>query len=136
MLATRMRLIQRRQIVEHLAPRARLLLRVVHTRQLLAVLMIERNIREILAPIAVHLIGEARMIRVQLRTVRQNLIGEPVQITDTNRKPRHRRSTQPPIARDDAEVAAIELQLLDGLAQGARFAVALDKELVARHTVR
>lgn len=136
MLAARVLLVQRHQLIEHQAPRGRLLLGVIDARQRLPVLMVERQIRKVLAPLAVHLIREARMVRVQFGTVRQDLIGEAIEVANTTRKPRHRTAILSDIPRNDAEVAALLLQPFDRLAQLAVLAVALDKELVAGHTVR
>lgn len=134
--AASVRLVELGQIPKDDAPRFDLLLRIVHMRQLLPVLVIVGNVRKVLATLAILGICEARMVRIQLRTIAQNLIGEPVQITYTTWKPGHSRRIVLVIARDDVEVAALLLQILDGLAQGTGLAIALHKELVAGHTQR
>lgn len=134
--AARVRLVQRGQVREHFAPRFRLRFGVIDPRQRLTVLMIERNVCEILAPLAVHLIGEARMIRIQFGAIRQDLIGESIQIANASREPRHASAVQSRITGNDAEIAAHLLQPGNRLVQFFAFAVAFDEKLVAGHTIR
>lgn len=47
----------------------------------------EGDIGELLAPGSVDRVGEAGMIGVELRAIRQDLIGEPVQVSDSSREP-------------------------------------------------
>lgn len=89
-----------------------------------------------LPAVPVHLIGKSRMVTVQLSTVRQNLIGKSIQVTDSPREPRNHRHIVTIVTRDHTEVAADVLQLLDGLAQRAGLAVAFNKELIAGNTIR
>lgn len=134
--AAGVRLVELGQIAEDDAPGLDLLLGVVHVGQLLAVLVVVGDVRKVFAALAVLGICEAGMIGVQLGAVAQDLIGEAIQIAYTAWKPRHCRGIVLVVARDDVEVAALLLHILNGLAQGPGLAVALHKELVAGHTER
>lgn len=134
--AAGVRLVQLGQIAKDDAPGLDLLLRIVHMGQLLAVLVVVGDVREVFAPLAVLGICEAGMIGIQLGTVAQDLIGEAIQIAYTPWEPRHSRGIVLVITRDDVEVAALLLDILNGFAQRTRLAVALHKELVAGHTER
>ena len=52
-------------------------------------LVVECDVCELLSASAVDLIGESGMIRFQFGPVSQDLMREPVQITNLARKPRH-----------------------------------------------
>lgn len=134
--AAGVRLVELGQIAKDDAPGLDLLLGVVHVGQLFAVLVVVGDVRKVFAALAVLGICEAGMIGVQLGAVAQDLIGEPIQIAYTPWKPRHCRGIILVVARDDVEVAALLLHVLNGLAQGTGLAVALHKELVAGHTQR
>lgn len=79
-----------RELPEHSCPGGDLLLCVVHMGQGLAVLVVVGDVREVLASCAVLRVCEAGVVGVQLRTVRQNLIRESVQVTDSTGEPGHR----------------------------------------------
>ena len=57
------------------------------------VFVVESNIGEFLSPGAVDIVRESRMIAVQLRSVRQNLMRKSVQVTNFPRKPRNLRKS-------------------------------------------
>lgn len=82
--------VQLRKLPKDSAPGGNLLRRVVNVWQRLPVLVVVRNVREVLAPSSVLWVGEARVVGVQLRAVRQDLVGESVQITNTPREPWYR----------------------------------------------
>ena len=50
-------------------------------------LVMKSNIGKLFSSGAINHIGKARMIRVKLRAIRQDLIGEPVQLGDVLREP-------------------------------------------------
>ena len=99
-LAARVSRVQCRQLPVDGAPRLDLVVRVLHSRDRLTagrfvtnllqnliqyanellLFVVEGNVGELLAACAVHGIGESRMIGVQFRAVRQDLIGESIQI--------------------------------------------------------
>lgn len=97
------------------------------------------DVGEVFAALAIDWVGESGMISGELRAVRENLIGEAVELANTTREPWDDFGLVVGdlfvvviSARDDLEVAALLLQELEGVSQfcvGVR--VALDHELVA-----
>lgn len=49
--------------------------------------VVESNVGELLPACPVHLVCEARVVRVQLRPVTENLVGKTVQFLNLLRKP-------------------------------------------------
>lgn len=86
-LFTCVRRIQLCQLAEHRAPRGCLLLGVVHVWQRLAVSVMVGNVGKVLPASPVHRVRESRMIRIQFSAITQDLVSEPVQVTDTSREP-------------------------------------------------
>lgn len=58
-------------------------------RQRLSVLVIESDIGEVLPASSVHGVGEPWVVRIQLGSVREDLVCEAIQVADTARKPWH-----------------------------------------------
>lgn len=79
-----------RQLFKDGAPSGDLLLAVIHMRERLSVAVVVGNVGEVLPPGTVLGVREARVVGVQLGPVRQDLVRETVQVTDTPREPRDR----------------------------------------------
>lgn len=107
------------ELAEHFPPGLRLFGSVVHVRQRLTVLVVVREVGEVLPPGAVLFVREARVVRVQLGAVREDLVRETVQLTDATREPWHRAHIVLVVAGDDAEVGGALSEVLDGRAQVA-----------------
>lgn len=60
-----------------------------YTADVNSLFVLQRNVGQILPPGTVHGIRESRMVGVQLGTVRQDLIGVLVQVSDPQREPRY-----------------------------------------------
>jgi hypothetical protein len=105
----------------------------------LSVFIVVGDVGEVFAALAIDWVGESGMISGELRAVRENLIGEAVELANTTREPWDDFGLVVGdlfvvviSARDDLEVAALLLQELESVSQfcvGVR--VALDHELVA-----
>lgn len=126
-LPTGVGLIELRKIPEDNAPGLDLLLGVIHMGQGLAMLVVVRNVGEVLATLAVFRIGKTRMIGIQLRSVAQNLIGETIQIAYTPREPGHSRGIILVVTRNDVKVATLLLHILDGFPKAPDFPSASTK---------
>lgn len=87
MLPAGVRDVELGQVLEDRPPRLNLFVRVVDMGQRLPVPIVVRQIGKVLATGTVDGIGEAGMVRVQFTSVRQNLIGESIEVPDTTREP-------------------------------------------------
>lgn len=104
----------------------------------LSVFVIVSNVGEIFTTLPINGIGEARVVGVQLGTVRQDLISEAIELADTAWKPWNdfRVITDTIFivisARDDLEVAALLLHQLERIRKLlVGTCIAFNHELVA-----
>ena len=65
----------------------------------------ECNVRKLLPPCSVDRVSEARMVRVQLRSIGQDLVGKLIKILDLSREPRHSLLVVLVLGADHLEVA-------------------------------
>ena len=69
----------------------------------------EGDIRKLLPPGPVHLVGEARVVGVKLGAVGEDLVGKPVQVLDLAGEPGHRLGVVKDVSGDHLEVAGLVL---------------------------
>ena len=86
-LFARVRWIQTRQFAVDRCPRGDLLFGVRHMRYRLIVTVLMRDVGEFLSTLSIENVTKARMIRVQLRSVGENAIGELIEIANLPWKP-------------------------------------------------
>ena len=132
------------EIGEHCPPHLSLLLSILHswnrssagkvtvttiTKDLRLLLVMEGDVSKLLPPCSVDRVSEARMVRVQLRSIGQDLVGKPVQVLDLARKPRHSLGVVLNVAGDHLEVAGLVLNNLESPFNVTNLGVNLKQEL-------
>jgi len=135
-LPTGVGLVEFRKVPEDNAPGLDLLLGIIHMGQGLAMLVVIGNVGKVLATLAVFRIGKARMIGIQFRAVAQNLVGKTIQVAYTPWEPGHSRGIILVVPRNDVEIAALLLHIIDSSSQSSRLSISLHEKLVAGDTKR
>ena len=82
-------LIQGLQVLEHRPPRFLLFLCVLHSGDGLPMSIVVGNVSKVLPSCSVHRIFKTRVIRIQFRSVAENLIGKSVQLLNGFGEPGH-----------------------------------------------
>merc|ERR1712032_1723200 len=98
-------LVQLLEVAVDRPPGGLLLVRVLHLWDGLAMFVEEGDIRKLLPPGPVHWVREARVVRVQLGSVGENLVSEPVQVLNFAREPGHGLRVVQDVPRGHLEVA-------------------------------
>merc|ERR1719454_2415560 len=79
---------QSSQLLIHSLPSSLLLSSVLHKRNdRIIVAVLDGNVGKLFSPLPVDFVGEAGVVRVELRAVGENSVGEAIQIGNVDREP-------------------------------------------------